>query len=173
MRENDTYDRRKREVMTNSVLTIHVTISILILLAGAASSAIFSTDPVCPSGTTPCNGSCINETISCNRTCSDGTILCNGTCVATSTDAQNCGACGNVCSLGTFCIKGNCSCMAGLALCNKTCTDTSIDPRNCGECGNVCPGFAICNQGTCSNASPQICIDGDCSNPIIVQHRRL
>ncbi|MFZ3113721.1 MAG: hypothetical protein WA111_12345 [Methanothrix sp.] len=127
--------------------------SILILVAGstAGSLAASSSGPVCP----------------------DGMFPCNGTCIDMSTDTQNCGACGNVCSLGKVCIKGVCTCMAGLDVCNEKCTDTSIDPLNCGECGNICPANAICIDGSCSDMSPQICIDGDCSYPITMQLRNL
>lgn len=139
--------------MKNTAQTIGMISSFLILMAYATSGSLegLSPDPACP----------------------NGTLLCNGTCVDMLADSQNCGSCGNICSLGMICINGSCTCMAGLVVCNKTCTDTSIDPRNCGVCGNVCSANAICNYGICSNMSPEICIDGDCSYPIVVQHRRI
>jgi hypothetical protein len=39
--------------------------------------------------------------------CSTGDV-CGGACVTTSTDADNCGSCGEVCSLGTRCGSGAC-----------------------------------------------------------------
>lgn len=138
----------------NSARMIGISSSLLILLACATSGNLeegLSAAPICP----------------------NGTMLCNGTCVDVLADLQNCGSCGNNCSLGMSCIKGACTCMADLIACNKTCTDTRVDPRNCGACGNVCPANAFCNDGICSNMAPEICIDGDCSYPIVVHHRNI
>ncbi len=46
---------------------------------------------------------------SCSYTCISGTVDCGGTCVSLSNDADNCGACGNVCGAGP-----NPGCGAGL-----------------------------------------------------------
>jgi Stigma-specific protein, Stig1 len=40
--------------------------------------------------------------------CAAGTGYCGGTCVDVSTDANNCGACGNVCAAGDTCQNGAC-----------------------------------------------------------------
>lgn len=161
--------------MINSARTIGTISLFLILLAGTASGSLegLSLAPVCPNGTILCNESCINDTMICNQSCPNGTSLCNGTCVDVLADLQNCGECGNICSLGMICIKGACTCMADLVACNKTCTDTKVDSRNCGACGIVCPENAICIDGVCSNIAPEICIDGECSYPIVVQRRRI
>lgn len=48
--------------------------------------------------------------------CMPGWTLCNGVCEALDSDAQNCGACGNVCGRGTTCAAGQCvtDCTANL-----------------------------------------------------------
>jgi hypothetical protein len=85
----------------------------------------------------------------------------------TSTDKNNCGGCGNVCSFPNataVCIGGGCqisSCNAGYANCDGLpgtgCeTNLKTDSKNCGSCGNVCPvpanGTATCNNGVCGVA---------------------
>jgi hypothetical protein len=70
-------------------------------------------------------------------------VNCRGTCVDISTDASNCGACGNACA-------GTC--------CGGTCVDILTDESNCGGCGNACAG--TCENGTC--ATDQTC-DGSCT----------
>lgn len=161
--------------MMNSARMILMLSSILVLVACAAAGSLTvpSSASVCPDGMILCNGSCINNTIPCNQSCADGMTLCNGTCVDILTDTQNCGSCENVCSLGMVCSKGECSCLKGMVLCNNTCTDTSIDSKNCGTCGNVCSGKAICDDGRCIDQYANICIDGDCSSPIVVQRRNI
>ena len=183
--------------MKNYALMILMLSTILIFVAYAIAGSLAApfSGPVCPDGmilcnetciniTTPCNqscpddmilcnGTCINITTPCNQSCPDGMIPCNGTCVDILTDTQNCGSCGNICSLGMICIKGECSCLKGMIPCNDTCTDTSVDPKNCGTCGNVCPGKTICDDGRCIDQYANVCIDGDCSSLIVVQHRNI
>ncbi len=45
--------------------------------------------------------------------CPSGQTSCNGTCIDTSSDSNNCGYCGNVCSSGTSCVSGTCSASNG------------------------------------------------------------
>ncbi len=60
-----------------------------------------------------------------------------GACsVDTSTDPNNCGSCGNVCSRNAP------------ACCGGTCVQPLADPANCGECGVACTNGA-CSDGTC------------------------
>lgn len=42
-----------------------------------------------------------------SRTCDAPATLCAGACVSTSTDLQNCGACGKACAAGDVCSNGN------------------------------------------------------------------
>jgi hypothetical protein len=82
--------------------------------------------------------------------CGGGTT-CGGACVDTSTDPNNCGACGNVCGAGTTCAGGQCTCASGTQ-CGGTCVDTSTDGNNCGACGNVCASGTSCVNGTCQGS---------------------
>jgi hypothetical protein len=84
-----------------------------------------------------------------------------------NTDAKNCGACGNVCSIanasatcsGGVCVMGPCN--SGYANCNGDARDgcevnTSTDVANCGKCGAPCSlghATASCTSGTCTVAS--------------------
>ena len=88
-------------------------------------------------------------------------MMCGTVCVDTSSDPNNCGVCGKVCSSthGTAsCKSGTCEivCSPGFGNCNGNpadgCeTDTQSDPTNCGACGNVCPAAAPnCSNGVCS-----------------------
>ena len=69
-----------------------------------------------------------------------GTI-CGGVCVDTSSDGNNCGACGNVCSMVLTC-------------CNGGCVDLNNDVNNCGTCGGHCfipiIGDPTCEGGVCN-----------------------
>ncbi|AKU94904.1 Tryptophan synthase alpha chain [Labilithrix luteola] len=85
------------------------------------------------------------------------------------TDAENCGACGNVCPAPNKqtvprCSNGKCvfDCKYIVGWCSrvdyKDCnsnpedgceTTVSDDPLNCGGCGNVCPAGQGCYQGVC------------------------
>ena len=98
--------------------------------------------------------------------CPSGTTSCNGTCVNTSVDAQNCGTCGFACSFAHgvgSCIAGRCTltaCMAGFGDCNNNPADgceTSLHTRqNCGFCGEACLANETCVAGVC------VCTSGLC-----------
>jgi hypothetical protein len=71
------------------------------------------------------------------------------------TDANNCGACGTVCTLPETCRDGVCSCGgAGWTACGTgatgACANLQTDKNNCGSCGNACVGTQSCVGGTCS-----------------------
>ncbi|OJY23773.1 MAG: hypothetical protein BGO98_17675 [Myxococcales bacterium 68-20] len=105
---------------------------------------------MCPPGLTFCPLSCAGD-------------LCKGECIDLRSDADNCGACGVVCSTnlaGTrkTCDYGACAmrCNEGRADCNHSqvdgCeVDTASDPRNCGACGHTCDAVAgqACVNGLC------------------------
>src|SRR6185312_12415208 len=49
----------------------------------------------------------------------------NGCDVDTDTDNNNCGTCGNVCSVGQHCVSGTCACDA--TSCTTGCCDTNAN----------------------------------------------
>ncbi len=103
---------------------------------------------MCPSGTTNCNGACVNLT-------------------ATPGDPNHCGSCTNVCPVGDECVAGQCQldCPSGQQLCNGACVDTKTDEANCGGCagggGMVCGAMQTCDDGLCCG-SGQENVDGKC-----------
>ena len=110
----------------------------------------------------PCLGNC---TKSCTNTCFGDAppypkpcclsteTCCSGKCVNTTSDKNNCGACGQVCS-GDFCRDGLCwACEPGFTQCGDKCIDTTSDRANCGACGKVCADRSICYNGACVKCS--------------------
>lgn len=102
----------------------------------------------------PVRGQCKSEAAKGRGVCyecgpqasSDSTLsLCGTTCVEQSSDANNCNACGNICSGTTA------------ACCDSSCTDLNTDRDNCGRCGKVCDSGEACQDGSC--------VAGDASCP--------
>ncbi|GAA5967279.1 hypothetical protein JCM11641_000500 [Rhodosporidiobolus odoratus] len=88
------------------------------------------------------------------------------TAVDTSSDTNNCGAVGKVCTFANGsgkCSSGVCtytSCSSGFYNINNVCTalDIQSDINNCGSVGNVCSypnGIATCSSGQCKLSSCQ------------------
>ncbi len=107
--------------------------------------------------------SCINSECRCDSpyvSCpsADGTDA--GYCADTTSDALNCGGCGNICSHDQKCapdpmgMEGTCVCDLGeaggadLIVCPSGCVHSMSDARNCGSCGFQC-ATGICNMGLC------------------------
>ncbi len=102
-------------------------------------------------------------------TCNAGFMDCdnnasNGCETNTGTDTNNCGSCGNVCTLAhatSACAGGACNianCSAGYQDCDNSPADgcevnTNTDLNNCGGCGHVCNlpnAMNACNGGNCA-----------------------
>lgn len=105
------------------------------------------------------SGTCINSALVCVS--GSGLTACSGACVNTTSDPNNCGACGQVCGGGTTCTNGRCTggtCSSLQIFCPAAgaCVDLQTDPNNCGACGQQCgtcgipTGPRTCNAGTCS-----------------------
>ena len=90
--------------------------------------------------------------------CADGASNCcfesgssPSVCTSFASDVDNCGACGNVCTVGTACVGGACECTTpGTTLCAGACVNEQEDENNCGACGNVCTASQVCTAGTCT-----------------------
>ncbi len=112
----------------------------------------------------------------CDKVCAKGFANCNGQSgdgceVATSSNAQNCGACGVVCSApnaSAKCDMGACAlgaCNAGFADCDKAygngCeVDTQSSVAHCGACGNACAMGKLCQAGVCvDKPTSATCVD--------------
>jgi len=91
---------------------------------------------------------------SLGEACREGEAACGPSCVALDSNADNCGACSNVCPVGAICDQGHCraeaeGCSSG-SLCDRGCIDVSEDARNCGACGQACAPEGSCAAGVCS-----------------------
>jgi len=80
---------------------------------------------------------------------------CGGSCTDTQIDRENCGECGVVCIVPSYCRNGHCVCPdepPGLLECDGECVDTNTDSLNCGGCGFVCAGNELCDgTGRCAS----------------------
>jgi hypothetical protein len=121
----------------------------------------------CDEGTDCCEGSCVDTTTdrqncgACGATCAEGTECCDGRCVSLLTGA-NCGACGNMCPPGACCRNGECVCSGGNPPCDGECPDYSRDPENCGVCGLTCEEDETCRLGECHPTGDSCNDDDDC-----------
>ena len=136
-----------------------------------------------PSNCGACGSACLalaNETAFCSfgvcgASCNAGFADCNGSGIdgcetSLANDANNCGACGHVCSAGpnqvAICANGTCTaaCRAGYADCNGASADgcevnLTTDSANCGVCGNDCNASLSCTHSICSSATCQAPFD--------------
>ncbi len=97
--------------------------------------------------------------------CCFGGSTAPSVCTNFATDVNNCGECGDVCTLPNAtpeCTGGVCmiaSCNPGFGDCNNNPADgceTSLanDPNNCGGCGVVCATGQMCTSGSCVSSCP-------------------
>src|SRR5437868_14393832 len=86
--------------------------------------------------------------------CSAPMALCGGACVDTTSDGNNCGACGVTCERGTWCGMGRCdvACPAGQAACGDRCVTLESDRAHCGACGTACKDGEVCSAGRCATS---------------------
>lgn len=94
--------------------------------------------------------------------CGAGQTQCGPSCVVLSSNASNCGTCGNVCPVGTSCVGGVCACPTGFAKCNDACVDTSQAIDNCGGCGVQCGVGQLCQAGQCQCQTGLVSCGGAC-----------
>ena len=95
--------------------------------------------------------------------CPAGSAPCNGTCVNSAIDANNCGACGNVCGGTQTCANGVCICPPGTLGCGTVCVNSAMDVNNCGQCGVMCSAGQTCT-GTCTCAGGLTACASGCTN---------
>jgi len=112
---------------------------------------------VCGPGSSCASGVCLLTAppagVSLIDCAAQGLTDCGGFCTNLSSDASNCGACGNSCALGGYCQGGSCTglaCPDGLTDCGVGyCVDLNSDPNFCGGCQYGCFEGYSCVNGAC------------------------
>ncbi|KAK4058049.1 hypothetical protein OIO90_000788 [Microbotryomycetes sp. JL221] len=118
----------------------------------------------CPSSFANGVGSVTCSAGKCISACRSGFgfSTARGACIDTTSDAQNCGSVGAVCSFANGvgkCSNSACflaSCQEGFTMFGSSCQPSSFmtDPKNCGTAGNVC--------SLTSGATGMSCVGGSC-----------
>jgi hypothetical protein len=103
--------------------------------------------------------------------CGGDSVDCGGTCVTPLADNLNCGACGNVCGVGTTCLDGRCEvpCPAGQLACGGACVDPQTSATYCGASGDctganagaTCAAGETCQAGSCGRNCTPVVLDLD------------
>jgi hypothetical protein len=117
---------------------------------------------VCDNGRTCKQGTCTQTTPVCvgNYADCDG-LAANGCEMDIGLSVDNCGACGNKCSLPNAtpaCSNRACTisiCNSGFGNCDNNATNgcevnLSTDPNNCGSCNRICGANQQCTAGQCT-----------------------
>lgn len=115
-----------------------------------------------------------------------GKTACGSGCADLSSDAQNCGSCGNACPSQAKCLNGICvetttqqvyypnpnvqdyCASQGRMSCSGSCVNLLTDASNCGSCGNACRSPASCRNGICVApvATPAVPVASTTSPPL-------
>jgi hypothetical protein len=123
----------------------------------------------CGSGT--CEGACLSGWADCNND-----KRTDGCEFPVSSDTNNCGGCGVVCTLMNVptpvCTNGVCSgnCAAGWADCNHNLltdgceTNLLATDNNCGACGNSCVSPTFCQNGVCGCSGALVACGSVCTS---------
>ncbi|APR79106.1 BNR repeat domain protein [Minicystis rosea] len=159
-------ERNEGDTMRFS-FTRRVTSMFLLVCATLASEACGGTGSTTTAGTGGMETGGSSSSSGGGSSCGTGTTDCDGACVDTSLDPKNCGACGKACAEGELCSVGTCGvvCLGGTTQCGDACKDTAIDTANCGACGHACPAGNACVGGECQSAGctpgQTLCTVGD------------
>jgi hypothetical protein len=140
---------RKNGVAVGGVATVQV-LDAQLTDVGTVQLTDLATNQNCGTCGNTCTppSNCIDGT--CTLVCPSGTTPCEGTCATLTTDADNCGACGNACPAAPpnatrYCDKGTCSfrCTGTYEDCDGNaangCEADLFSEFNCGTCGHECP----------------------------------
>src|SRR5687767_1932791 len=113
------------------------------------------------------SGSGVALTTSSGEACLDGSVACGDSCALLASSAQNCGACGSVCSSTDICDRGRCrpaaaGCSEPTLLCGSDCINAQTDEQHCGGCNDSCPSTASCTGGACECPGAASVCGNDC-----------
>jgi hypothetical protein len=125
----------------------------------------------CPGGQSQCGDACADVSSDaancggCGQACAPGNTCCQGACADLTSDAAHCGSCDNACQNAKSCLSGTCACTPEQTTCAGDCADLKTDMNNCGTCGHACSN-AYCFSGACHACKPyeQACPGGCVSN---------
>jgi hypothetical protein len=101
-------------------------------------------------------GQCDVDFADCNKQVSDG---CE---VNLRENNSNCGACGQVCPVGSICAGGTCTvgCSPPFTNCGGTCANLATSVGNCGQCGAACSDWDFTGNTSLS------CVAGSCVDTV-------
>ncbi len=112
----------------------------------------------------PAEAPCLDGVCSALGCIDPGLTACNNICTRTSYDSNNCGSCGNACSLpNQTCRAGSCysECEEpGTGYCrspidgSRYCAELDSDGVHCGRCQHSCPSSQLCSRGECVSECP-------------------
>lgn len=117
----------------------------------------------CSAGTICCSDGTCQTSCACGATPDCADSCCSDLCVDTSSDRENCGACGNVCRADQSCSQGTCVCDSGTN-CGDRCAELNTAEDHCGACGVVCGSGESCCDGTCVSTSSDSANCGSCGS---------